>query len=478
MFDVIIKNGKVVNHVEEFDADIAVLDGKIAAIGKDLGDAKRVIDAEGNYVIPGCIDTHNHIGIFEDYETDLAGETKGHLMGGNTTVLNMIFGTKPVVKNMDDMTGPIPSNAYCDIGLYAALLSMDDMDAIEELASKGVYAYKFLLAFAGKFGKSLGRDDIAVDHGYMYEACKRIKKIGGLCMIHAENVAVGEWFMKEIEGQEHHLKSNDDGRPDIIEEIDLYESCLIAEKAGVPLYQVHSSVPHNPIMVDEFRARGNTVILETCPQYAIIDYYGKDYREGDKQRTLKEPDLAKIVPPIRSAENRDAMRKMLKAGRFDCFGTDSANNLIANKRRTGEFFEMIDDWSSAGLMLPMVIDNFFNEGIMTMPEVVRMTSYTAAKAFGYAPRKGTMEVGADADLVILDVNKSRVLKARETAPSWSDWCLWEDWEVKGWPTMTMLRGEVVFENDEFVGKPGYGQYVPAEPPFPNYQGANVSRTEL
>lgn len=469
MFDIIIKNGQIVTHTDVFEAEVAIQEGKIAAIGKNLGDAKRVIDAKGNFVMPGCIDPHNHIGMFVPYDKDLEGETRAALIGGNTMVMNCVCDNYGIMENIRRMKDPIAKYAYCDIGLYTALLTADDIDKIPEISAMGINSFKFFMAYKGKYAASLNLDGVLLDNGYMWEAFQRIKKVGGLAMFHAENTETASWIEPKFH-KDNELKSYDDGRPTFLEEMDLYTVCLLGEELGVPIYQVHSSVARNPDIVREFRQRGNKVILETCPQYSIVDYYGSDYRQGDAKRTLKEPRLGKINPPIRSPKERDGMRRNMAAGEYDVLATDSANSMYKDKKADGNIWNMILDWSSAGLMLPMALDNFVNEGLLTMPDIVRMTSYNTARVHGYSPKKGVMAPGADADIIIVDLNKEKILEAGKTAPSWSDWCLYEGWKVKGWPVLTILRGEVVMENDEVLVKPGYGQFVKSKPAFIGYKG--------
>lgn len=469
MFDIVIRNGKVVTHTDVFDADVAIQGSKIAAVGKDLGDAKRNIDAGGNYVMPGCIDPHNHIGMFVPYDKDLQGETRAALLGGNTMVMNCVCDNYGVIENVRRMRDPISKVAHCDVGLYTALLTAEDMPHIAELSAMGINSFKFFMAYKGKYAASLNLDGVIFDNGYQYEAYKAIKKIGGLAMFHAENTETAAWIEKHFY-KDNELKSYDDARPEFLEEMDFYTACLLGEEVGIPVYQVHSSMPNIPALAKWFRERGNMVILETCPQYHIVDYYGNDYRTGDKQRKLKEPRLGKINPPIRGPKSRDLMRQNMANKCYDVLATDSANSMYKDKKADDNIWNMILDWSSAGLMLPMALDNFVNEGILTMPDIVRMTSYNTARVHGYAPKKGSLTPGADADVLIVDLNKVKVLQAGKTAPSWSDWCLYEGWPIKGWPVMTMLRGEVAMENDEVLVKPGFGQFVESKPPFLGYKG--------
>ena len=479
MFDLIIKNGKVVTHTDVFEAEVAVKDGKIAAVGQNLGEADRVIDAEGNYIMPGCIDPHNHVGNFLPYEADLEGETRGALLGGNTMIMQCALATGPMAKLsvmevIEKMKEPMPRLAYCDMGFYPALMRQQDIDQIPEMAEKGIHSFKFFMDYLDSYAATMDMEPgiNIISNGFQWAAYQKIKEVGGIAMFHAEDTETAEWIEKAHHNDPNTLKAYSDGRPEMIEEMDVFTSCRLAEEVGIPIYQVHSSAWKSVEIVEMFRKRGNKIFLETTPVYSILDYYGNDYRKGDAQRKLNNPLQGKIKPPVRSPHSRDMMRRNVANKCYDTLATDSANSMLKDKMKDGNIWNITLDWSSAGLMLPLALDNFYHEGLLTLPEIVRMTSYNTAKIHGYAPRKGTLEPGADADIIIVDVDKVKVLKAGKTAPSWSDWCLFEDWPVKGWPTTTILRGEVVMENDEVIGKPGYGQFIPSKAVWKGYKGPN------
>lgn len=454
MADLIIRNGKVVTHTDVFEADIAIEGEKIAAIGYGLGTARREIDAGGNYVIPGCVDPHTHIGIFMDYDKDLKSETGAAAAGGTTTILHCLIAGAPLTETYNKCKEPIGRVACCDVGFYGALLTDDHLNEIEKLSELGVNSYKFLMAYKGKAGESIGLKGVNIDNGYLYNGFEIIKKIGGLPMIHAEHIEM--IYSVEPRFKNYNtLKTWADARPNIAEEIDLYVGCKIAEELKSPLYQVHSSVGAAPQIVREFRERGNKVFLETCPHYFVTDNTGEN---------LKSPLLGKINPPIRSPRDRQMIWEGLMKGEYDCIGTDNANSMFEQKWADGNIWNIMLDFSSIEYMLPLMLSEGVNKGRLSLPEVVRLTSYGAARIHGLYPKKGVMAVGSDADLVIVDLNKKKTVKAGEMH-SISDYSLYEGWEITGWPVMTMIRGKVVVDSDKIVAEPGYGQYMPCSPAY-------------
>jgi dihydroorotase (multifunctional complex type) len=452
MYQTIIRNGKVVTHTDVYEADVAIEDGKIAAIGKNLGEAKETIDASGKYIMPGCIDPHVHVGIFLDYEEDLKSETGAAAAGGTTTIIHYLIGSDPQETLYNKMKAPISKLAYCDVAFHGVLLFDSHLDEIERMAELGVHSNKFLMAYKGVAGEQIGLKGVNIDSGFLYKAFEKMKAIGGIPMIHAEHIEL-VFAVEEKFKDQNTLKTWADARPNAAEEIDLYIGCRLAEEVGVPIYQVHSSIGNAADIAREFRQRGNKVYIETCPHYLVTNYNGEN---------LKSPLLGKINPPIRSPKDQEDIWKGVMSGEYDCIGTDSANNMYKNKWADGNIWNIVLDYSSVEYMLPMLLSEGVNKGKLTLPDVVRMTSYNTSKIFGLYPRKGVMAIGSDADLVIVDLNRKKTLTG-ENRHSISDYSLYEGWEITGMPTMTLIRGKKVAEDDKIIGQPGYGQFVPTEP---------------
>ncbi|NQV03061.1 MAG: amidohydrolase family protein [Bacteroidia bacterium] len=460
MYDTIIRNGKVVTHNDIFDADVAIEGGKIAAIGNGLGSAKEEFDAGGLYVMPGCIDPHTHIGLFVDKEKDLKSETGAAVYSGTTTVMHCLIGGGPLIDQFNEYKGLIETVGHTDMTFYGALLTNDQLHEIEKLAEMGVTSWKFLMGYKGKAGESIGLKGVNLDDGYLYDGFEIIRKIGGLPMIHAEHIEMIYSIEKKYQN-ENTLKAWADARPNVAEEIDLRIGCSIAEEVGVPLYQVHSSVGTCPAIAEEFRNRGNKVFLETCPHYFVTDYNGENLNVS--------PLIGKISPPIRSPQDREMIEQnLLKGGAYDCIGTDSANSMYKDKWADGSIWNIMLDFSSIGYMLPLVLSELVNKKGMDLTEAVRLTSYNSSKIHGLYPKKGVMGIGSDADILIVDLNKTRKVNVEEM-PSMSDYSLYDGWEITGWPVQTIVRGTTVFKENQIVGEPGFGEYVPCKPEYLDYR---------
>jgi dihydropyrimidinase len=173
MYQTIIRNGKVVTHTDVFAADVAIEDGKIAAIGYNLGQAKETIDAAGKFILPGCIDPHVHVGIFLDYEEDLKSETGAAAAGGTTTIIHYLIGPDPQEEMFNKMKAPISHLAYGDVAFHGILLFDSHLDEIERMAELGVHSNKFLMAYKGKAGEQIGLKGVNIDSGFLYKAFEK-----------------------------------------------------------------------------------------------------------------------------------------------------------------------------------------------------------------------------------------------------------------------------------------------------------------
>lgn len=450
--DVLIKNGKIVTHSEEFDGAVVIQGEKIAAVTTDPSgiEAKKVIDAKGNVVMPGNIDPHVHIGLFMDFETDMKSETGAAAAGGTTTVMHCLLEKESIPKIFPGRNEQIERCSYTDIAFYAAIMSDVHIDEIEKTMDLGVCSFKFLMGYKGKAGEEIGI--LGADSRILFLGFEKLAQLGGQPMIHAEHIEMVYAIEPRYMG-ENTLKTWWDARPNVAEEIDIRIAASIAEFTGAPLYVVHTSVGTAPQIVEEFRKRGNRVYLETCPHYLVLDAYGK---------MLKEPLLAKINPPIRGPEDNEGLWKGLQDGTVNCIGTDSCNSMYKDKWKDGNIWNITLDFSSVETMLPLMISEGYHKGRLTMPEIVKYTSYNTAHIHGLAPKKGILAPGSDADITIVDLNKKKTITP-DIMHSIAEYNVYEGWDITGWPVMTLVRGNVVYEDEKLVGEPGYGRFVSCKP---------------
>jgi dihydropyrimidinase len=443
--DTVIKDGKIVSPWEILSASIAIDRGKIVAIGAEtaLPKARKTINAKGNYILPGIIDTHTHPGYGHSLEEDTRIDSAAAAYGGVTTMGIMIGGGYNDITHrgsyteiFDTWRDIIEKNTFTDFLIDFMFYAPIQIEEIPIYAKKyGVTTFKMHMIEMP-------------DDGALYTALQKVAELGlpARLLIHCENSRV-------IDRMTGNVKTEDrtdsyaqwaDTRPGWAEAMDVDKAAVIAKQLNSPIYIVHLSSAAGVRSVARAKEDGVDIIAETCPSYLTLT----------KDTPLKA--VAKVVPPLRDRESIEALWQGINSGIIDCIGTDNISGLTAKKR---------DIWSAVsgnpGIehFLPLMLSEGVNKGRIRLQKLVEVCSTNNAKAMGIFPQKGIIQIGSDADLVIVDINKKMKLSAK-TDHMATDYCLWEGWRVQGWPVLTMLRGNVVVEEEILKVKQGIGKYLP------------------
>lgn len=447
--DTVVINGKVVTPWETLEnVTIGIAREKIAFISyKEIATmGKKVIDACGNYILPGLIEPHTHFGAFRAYEDDVLHETKAAAAGGITTVFHYVLGQESVYKRIPYFVQMTEKHATIDMAFHSIAMTEEHLDEIPKCVGHGIISHKFFMAYKGNEMKNVGISGI--DLPYLHRGFEQLRNAGGIAMVHAENYDLIKLFEERYKGRNDFLSFNK-SRPPICEEIDAYTALRMAEGVGVPLYIVHVSTGNVLNIVKEFRNRGNTVYLETLSRHLVIDEEGK---------MLKRPYLAKTTPSYKSKADLERLWEGIQNNELDTIGTDSACNTLEQKSRNNNIFSMLPSWQEMPTSLPILLSEGVNKNRITLNQVVKLQCYQPARMFGIYPQKGILQPGSDADLVIVDLNKEQKI-SHDLFPSACDYTPYEDWNLKGWPVLTMVRGKVVMENGKVSEAAGWGKAV-------------------
>jgi len=445
--DVIITNGKLVTPWEIIDrVALGIKEGKISFVQRNgvAPKAKKVIDAQNNYILPGIIDCHTHFGAFLPYEDDVVSETKAAAAGGVTTVFHVILEQESIYDRIPYYVETTRQLATVDMSFWAACMTENHLVEIGKCRERGVKGFKFFMAYKGDEMKKVGISGI--DLAYLYRGMEKIKAAGGIALVHAENYELLQLY------RQRYLHANDfqafcRSRPPLCEEIDADSACRIAEEVGVPLYIVHVGAGKVLDIADAFRKRGNPVYIETSPRYLMINHDGTG---------LQQPKLALTTPAYKPQKDLQRLWQGVTKNEIDCIATDSSANHLKEKLGDGTVWKMQLSWQEMPTLLPMMITEGVHKKRISLNQLVRLTSYQPAKIFGLYPQKGTLQPGADADLIIVDLEKKQNVAA-ELLPSACDYTPYEGWELKGWPLLTMVRGKVVMEKGSVHEASGWGR---------------------
>jgi dihydropyrimidinase len=454
----IVRGGTVVTATDKFPADVLIENGRITAIAQQLKtNGHESVDASGCYVFPGFIDPHTHLDMpFGGTTTadDFASGTIAAALGGTTTIVDFALHTRgdSLANALKTWHGKADGKAAID---YAFHLTIADgrPETIEEIPQmierEGVNSFKVFMAY---------KHVLQVDDETIFKVLKAAAKFGGLVQVHAENGDVIEVTVKEAlaEGKtapKYHALT----RPVELEGEATSRAIRLAEVAGAPLYVVHVSSAMAADAISDGRKRGLPIYGETCPQYLVCDVSDYD-----------RPDFAGanyvMSPPLREKRDQAVLIKKLKNGELHAFGSDhcSFNNCGQKELGKNDFSKIPNGAPTIEDRVAILFEHGVNKGIIGLNQFVALASTNPAKLFGLFPRKGTVAVGSDADLVIWDPNAERTISAK-THHMRVDNNIFEGMKVRGRPRVVFLRGRKVVEQDKFLAEPGYGAHQKSAP---------------
>ncbi len=452
----LIKNGHIVTAVDSYVADILIDGETVVMIGKDLsavvGSMDKTIDATGKLVIPGGIDPHTHMDLpfggtssSDDFETG----TRAAAFGGTTTIIDFAvqYHGQALNEALDVWFGKAEGKATTDYGFHLICTDLPDerLPELKAMINQGVTSFKLFMAYPGVF---------LVDDGTIFKAMTAAGEHGGLICMHAENGVVIDVMVKRAlaagnTAPKYHALT----RPTKAEAEGVHRAIAIAEMAHSPVYIVHLSCYDALKEVQAARDLGLPAFAETCPQYLLLDYsfYEKEGFEGAKYV---------MTPPLRDRENQELLWRGLRGNDLQVISTDHCPFCFKEQKELGR-----DDFSkipNGGPGVENRMSLIYHHGVaqkrISLNRFVELTSTAAAKIFGLFPKKGTIAVGSDADIVIFDPNREQTISAA-THQMNVDYSAYEGWTVKGVTEVVLSRGNIIVENGEFKGKAGEGRFL-------------------
>ncbi len=453
-FDTIIKNGTVVTATDTYTANVAITNGKINAVGADLPaqNATKILDAGGKLVMPGGIDVHTHLDMpfggttsADDFETG----TRAAAFGGTTTLIDFAIQYKgqPLRQAFDTWMSKAASKAVCDYAFHCIVtdVSGGQLSEMNDLVHEGVTSFKLFMAYPGVF---------MLDDGSIFKALQTTSKNGGMICMHAENgsaidVIVQQALAEGKRAPKYHALT----RPTTAEAEAVGRAIALAEMAGAPIYIVHLSCNDALEKIREARDRGLPVYAETCPQYLYLSLENMDAPGFEGAKYV-------FTPPLREKWNQDKLWNGLKHDHLQVVSTDHCPFCFKEQKEMGrdDFTKIPNGGPGIEHRMSLIYSGGVASGRFSANRFVELVSTTPAKLFGLFPRKGTIAVGSDADLVIFDPKRKSTISAK-THHMRVDYSMFEGIEVTGMPDVVLSRGRVVVEGDKFLGRAGQGQFL-------------------
>jgi dihydropyrimidinase len=452
--DLIVKGGALVDATNVIHGDLCIGDGKIQAIVRDASPelGGTVVDARGCYVLPGMLDAHVH----PIYADSMESLSLSAAHGGITTLIHFIgsgnftaWGAKPewsLADSIQHFRGEGETTSYLDFAFHAAIAQADDhLKTIPAAVALGVTSFKMFLAYKSR-GMMLSDDQ-------MLEAMETMRDSGALAMVHAESGCAIDYLEQKLIGAgkttaEHYLPS----RPNTLEEEATFRATAFARVAGCPLYVVHMSCREAMAVTTRAKAAGQAVFAETCPHYLVLT------DDAVRQHGAN----FKIGPPLRTREDVEALWTAIREGSVDVIASDHGAHLAEAKRRGADnIFAAPFGVPGSETLLPLMYHYGVHEGRIPITRLVEILAERPAKIFGLYPQKGTWQVGADADVVLLDPKESTRITA-STQHSRAGYTAYEGMDLHGRVVHTIQRGRTVFERGMLKARPGWGRFLPRE----------------
>lgn len=447
----IIQNGTLVSGEGTARRDLLMENGTIAGIGGPFPtEGRQVVDATGCLVFPGFIDAHTHLdmdnGVIVTAD-DFTSGSRAALAGGTTTILDFATQTRgrSLKEGLEQWHAKAWWKSFCDYGFHMAVTDWNERtrEEIFQMAKEGVTSFKVYMAY----------DNLRLSDGEIYALMKAVQEIGGIVSCHCENGdLVSALIQERRQAGELSPKYHPLSRPDYLEAEAVERFCAIAKAAGTPAYIVHLSSAAGLEAARRARRRGQQVILETCPQYLVLD---------DSLYELPGFESAKYVcsPPLRKEGDQDALWDALAAGEIDTIATDHCSFWMKGQKELGrEDFSKIPNGMPGLRYRPSLVYGMgVASGHLTASQMAVALAENPARLFGMYPQKGALLLGSDADVVIWDPDKAQRITAEEMEPR-MDYTPFEGMEFKGAPREVFLRGHLAFQKGKEM-EATIGRYI-------------------
>lgn len=455
-FDKLITGGTVVTPTGTVDADIGITGEKIAAIGTNLAEAAPgvpTIDASGHYVLPGVLDVHVHLALpfcgtvsADDYVTG----TRAGARGGVTTLIDFAipYAGESLSEAADNWFKKAEGKALIDYTFHICITRWDEhRDQIAGMVERGFSTFKEFMIYESEGWQS---DDRA-----LFGTLEKMRDLGAMLLVHAESSRV----LDELIARHHNAEDmarygarlHPMTRPNFIEAEAIQRAVMWSEVTGGQLYIVHMSTAEGADIIKAAQARGVPVLAETCAQYLVLD---------DSVFEREDGHLFACCPQIKKQADIDRLWRGLRDGEVSVVSTDTCTFTREQKAMwQGDWTKIPMGLPGLETLLPLVYTHGVLEGRLTLEELSQKLSTNPARIMGLAPRKGAIQVGADADLAIIHPTR-RMTVDPATMETNADWSPYEGWELVGFARTTLSRGEVIVDDYRVVGEAGRGVWLP------------------
>ena len=456
-YDTVITDSHIILTQGMVDKNLIIDDGKIIGLTNDVPACDNKINGGGLICVPGPIDTHVHYGVYSPIDQAAKTESHAAAIGGITTMMRMLRLGDSFSSSLQPQLDSASQNHYVDYAIHASVFTPKQIDEMSLCVKKGITSFKIYMNLGGEVGhvymdmppnsSSLVAAKVDVTDAIVEQTVKTAASLGCPVLVHAEDYeSCGCGIKTAREKKQDGLSAWSESRSPEFEAKAIKTVSKFGRDYDCVIYFVHIGSERALLQIEEERKLGTKIFVETCPHYLTLSY--------EKQQGY----LAKVMPPIRTENDRKAIWRALSGNKIDTIGTDHVANQLKLKLDGDDVWGALAGFPGIGTVLPILLNDGVNQNKITLEQFVQFTSTNAAKIFGMYPQKGTLEKNSDADITMIDLKKEKKVTS-DLFGGFSDYIVYEGRNLKGWPVKTIVRGEIVADEFEVIGKLGHGKLV-------------------
>ncbi len=456
-YDALITESHVILPQGILNKNIIIDDGKVVGFTNDTPSCDKKIDGKGLVSIPGPIDTHVHYGVYSPIDRAAVTESHAAAIGGITTMMRMLRLGDSYQKSLDSQLLASANSHYVDYSIHASIFNKQQVDEMKFCVEKGITSFKLYMNLGSDVGhvymdmnpgnSTLREAKVEVNQEIVQSVVENAAKLGCPVLVHAEDYESCSCGIKNAkEKKKDGLSAWSESRSPESEVKAIQTVSKFAKNSDCTLYFAHIGSMRALEQIQQERKNGTKIFVETCPHYLTLSYEKQDGY------------LAKVMPPIRTSSDVSSVWQAIMENQVDTIGTDHVANCLEMKLGGEDVWSALAGFPSIGTALPIILSEGVNKDRISLDKLIKLTSVNAAKIFGMYPKKGSLEKGSDADVTLIDLKKEMKV-SNDLFGGFSDYLVYEGWNLKGWPVKTIVRGELVAEDFEVIGKPGFGKLV-------------------
>jgi len=456
-YDTVITNSHVITNQGIIDKNIIIDEGKIVGFTNDTPSSDQKINGNGLISIPGLIDTHVHYGVYSPIDKAAITESHAAAIGGVTTMMRMLRLGDSYKKSLQSHLDASKVSHYIDYSIHASIFNKEQVNEMSYCVEKGITSFKLYMNLGSDVGhiymdmapgtNFLHEAQVEVNNDIVKQVVSEAAKLNCPVLVHAEDYESCSCGIKTAkEKKRDGLGAWSESRSPDYEAKSIKTVSEFARDSNCTIFFAHIGSKRALEQINEEKRKGTKIFVETCPHYLTLSH--------EKQNGY----LAKVMPPIRTLDDVSSIWNALIEGQINVIGTDHVANQLELKLGGEDVWNALAGFPGIGTALPILLSEGVNKNRISLEQLVQITSYNASRIFSMNSQKGTIETGNDADITMIDLKMEKKVTS-ELFGGFSDYIVYEGWNLRGWPVKTIVRGNTIAEDFQVIGKPGYGKLV-------------------